>query len=236
MLKKLFLVVCIAPLCVGASCSVIVPGDEDEGGGHLTPGYVQLDRVTADIRITADMSDANADVAATLRRYAATVVLRDGQAASINGEPLSGPSDTGAYLTTVPRDSVYVVRVVEPTLGTTETSVPAPPDFEITEPAPGAAVSLAEGFTLSWSNPLPDTAYRVTISQTRAAEVTEVLGPFADDNGSVRITAEDLLQFRQGTDINIRLTRIAQALELEGFAYGTARIELSDAVRVVPGP
>lgn len=236
MLKRLLLLVCITPLCIGASCSVIIPGDEDEGGGHLTPGYVQLDRATADIRITADMSDANADVAATIRRYAATVVLQDGQAVSINGEPLSGPSDTGAYSTTVPRDSVYVVRVVEPTLGTIETPLSAPPDFEITEPAPGAAVSLADGFTLSWSNPLPDAACQVTMSQTRAAEVTEVLEPFADDSGSVRITAEDLIQFRQGTDITVRLTRIAQALELEGFAHGTARIELSDAIRVVPGP
>jgi hypothetical protein len=186
--------------------------------------------------MASTMASSSADVTATIRRNAATVKLQNGQEVTVNGVALSGPATSGLYSNSVPRAAVYVIRVAEPTLGSNETQVPAPPDFAITAPSGGQAVSLAGGFTLSWSNPSPNVTYQLTLSQTLDTAATEVLGSFPDNTGSLEITAENLMKFRQGADITIQLTKVAQNSDVAGFASGTARVELSQTINVVPAP
>lgn len=221
----------LTPLCAGVTCRVTLPGDED-----VLPGYVQLDRATAELSITAAVSDTTASAVATIRRNGGNVELQNGQDLAVNGLSLLGPGPDGMYSRSVPRAAAYVVEVHEPTLGTYQTIVNAPADFAFTSPVTGEPVSLAGGFTLAWSNPSPSATYTLTLAQTLGGATLKVLGPFADETGSLPITSQDLMAFRQGADITITLVKTAQQTGLEGFASGTARVELSQTLRVVPGP
>lgn len=223
----------LASLCMGVSCSIGVPGDDDD---DTTPGYVQLDRATAELKITAAVGDSNADVTASIRRSLAAVELKNGQEVAVNGTPLQGPGSGGLYSRSIPRATAYTVKVTEPTLGTNDTPLATPADFSITSPATGASVSLANGFTLNWSQPDASVTYTVTLSQTLGDAEVQVLGPFADDSGSLAVTAADLMKFRQGADVAIKLTKTAQTSEIGGFSVGTARVELSRSLSVVPAP
>jgi hypothetical protein len=234
MLKRAILFGVLSAMCAGVSCTITLPGDEDDPGG--VPGYVQLDRATADVNITATGQAANASVTASIRRNGFTVELKNGQEVSINGQALAGPGQDGLYTRSVPRAVAYVIRATDPTLGANDTTVNAPPDFAFTSPAPGANVSLAGDFTLSWSNPTPGATYTVTLSQTLSDSQVTTLGPFADDSGSLVIAPTDLAKFRQGANIAIKLSKVIQASAIGGFAAGTARVELAQTQDVVPAP
>jgi hypothetical protein len=163
--------------------------------------------------------------------------LKNGQEVSINDAALIGPGAGGLYTQSAPRAAAYVIRAVDPTLGANETTVNAPADFAFTSPAVGGSVSLANGFTLNWSNPTPGLTYTVTLSQTLgSSSQVETLGPVADETGSLVITPANLIKFRQGADIAIKLTKIAEVSPISGFAAGTARVELSQTHSVVPAP
>ncbi len=234
MLRWTILFGVLSAMCMGMSCQITIPGDDDDPGG--VPGYVQLDRATAEVNIVSTVSAANASVAASIRRNGFTVELKNGQEVSVNGQALAGPGADGLYTRSVPRAAAYVIRAVDPTLGANETTVNAPPDFAFTSPAAGASVSLANGFTLNWSNPTPGATCTVTLSQTLSNPQVETLGPFPDDSGSLVIAAENLIKFRQGTDIAIKLTKVVEVSPVGGFAAGSARVELAQTQNVVPAP
>jgi hypothetical protein len=217
-------------MCAGVSCQVTIPDDGTD------PGYIQLDRVTADITITAAMSDTSAAVSASLRRNGLPVILQNGQEISINGLPLQGPSLSGLYSLTVPRAAAYVIRVVEPTLGTNETTVQAPADFAISTPAAGQTVSLSGGFDLTWTNATTGLTTVAALTQVLTSVAVETLGPFPDDPGTRQITAANLMKFRQGADLSIKLSKTAQVAGIGGLAGGSVRVELSQSSSVVPGP
>ncbi|HOA74020.1 MAG TPA: hypothetical protein PL151_17195 [Phycisphaerae bacterium] len=230
MLRRTSLVALIAVTCTGVSCQITVP---DDGTG---PGYIQLDRVTGDITITAAMPDTSAVVTASLRRNGLPVVLHDGQEITINGSPLQGPSLNGLYTVTVPRAAAYVIRVVEPTLGTNETTVQAPADFSISTPAAGETVSLSGGFDLTWTHATPEVTTVAVLTQVLTSLAVETLGPFPDDPAFRQITATDLMKFRQGANMTIKLSKTAQVNGIGGLAGGSVRVELSQSTSVVPGP
>ncbi len=235
MFKRFLPLALLVPLCVGLSCTITVPGDDDDDGGN-GPGYVQLDHVTAKFTITSTTVGDTATVQATLESAGRTVDLKSGQEVKVNGSPLVGPDGDGAYTVTVPVAAIYTIRVSEPTLGVQSTEVPAPADFAITDPQADAAVSLAEGFDLAWSNPDANLSCRVRLTQTLDGQRREDLGPFADA-GSLTITADDLASFRQGATLSIRLTRTATVADLAGLAAGSsARVLLSETIGVVPAP
>lgn len=235
MLERAILLGVLSALCAGISCQINIPGDGDDDPGGV-PGYVQLDRATVEMRITSTIADDDAGVSASIVRNGNTVELKNGQAVSVNGATLVGPGAGGLYTRSMPRAAAYVIRAVDPTLGTNETTINAPPDFAFTAPAAGASVSLANGFTLSWSNPTPGATCTVRLSQTLANPQVETLGPFADDSGSLVVSAEDLIKFRQGADITIDLTKVTEVSPIEGFAAGTVRVELAQTRNVVPAP
>jgi len=221
--------------CTGVSCQVGFPGDDDNSGG--SPDYVQLDRAAVGMNIVSSLSDSTANATATIQRNGWPVRLQNGQSVSLNAQPLQETATPGQYSLSLPRSPAYLVEVYDPTLGSADTTVSAPADFAITEPAAGQNVSLANGFLLSWSAADPASTYVVTLTQTFNTLREKVLGPFPDDSGSRLITGEDLQDFVHGgsLDLRIQLTKRSQTA-VNGFASGTARVELSQTVSVVPGP
>jgi len=221
----------LASLCAGVSCQVMLPDDDLPG-----IGYVQLDRATVEMVITAPMQATTAEVTASIRRNGLVVRLQSGQEISVNGLALEGPGLTGLYSRSVPRAAAYIIRVSEPTLGTNETTVAAPADFAIDSPASGQGVSLSDGFALAWSQPTPGLTTMVTLTQMLGSVAVEARGPLADELGGLNLAAGDLTKFRQGADLGIKVAKTAHASSIEGLAGGTVRVELSQALSVVPGP
>lgn len=235
MLKRILMVGLLIPLCTGVSCQISIPDDDDDNSGG-SPGYVQLDRATAELDIKAALPATTADVVMSIRRNGRDVELQNGQQVTINDLPLLGPRSDGLYYRTVPRAAAYVVRVTDPTLGSNDATLLAPADFAITAPTAGQSVSLANGFTLTWSNPTAGHTTVATLSQTLATPAVKTLGPIADDAGSVVVAPADLINFRQGADIALKLTKTASIAAIGGFAQASGRLELSQSISVVPAP
>lgn len=232
MLKRLLPMVCLV-LCTGVSCNVRI-GDDDNGG--ISSPYVQLDDATLAMAIRAAATDVNAAITATVRRGTADVKLQDGQVVSVNGVALIAPNSAGEYRLSIPRQDSYVIRVEEPTLGVFETTVAAPGAFSITAPITGQSASLSTGFTLTWSNPDAALQYKVGLHQLLfGGDRDQILGPAADATGSLAISTADLNVFRQGSNLDVAVTKFREA-SVSGFATGSATVELSQTVVLVPAP
>ena len=231
MLKRTALLVLIAGICTGATCSFQL----DDGLFGGSSSYVPLDDADATIVISELTGLDEADVEARITsRFGLTVEFEREQAVAVNSQDLSGPDD-GYYLGTVATTANYTVTVTEPTRGVEETTIASSAGAEITSPASGAAASLS-GFTLTWSNADPNLTVEITLRQTIFGdEITEQFGPFTD-TGSQSFDDGDLKEFRQGADLLITLTRINERSTIDGFKTGTLMVRHYQTIAVTPDP
>jgi hypothetical protein len=213
-------------LCAGVSCEITFPDTR----------YVQLDQAVGDLTITSAQAAATAGVVADITHDGAAIELQEGQAVLVNGQALQGPGFDGQYSRSITRADAYTVRVNEPTLGAFETTISPPAETTITSPTAGQSVSLAGGFELRWDNPAPGVRYTLTMTQLLGTVRQQVLGPFDEGAGSLTVTSSDLSRFRQGANLDLKLTRSVQQAGISGFASGTLRVELAQTVSVVPAP
>ena len=234
MLKGTLLLVVAAGVCAGATCTIRFPGVDGNPGGSST--YVPLDQADAVITLLQSADGAEADVTAALTRlFGQALELENGQAVSVNGETLTGPASDGTYRGSVDLADEYVVSVNEPTRGVEETTIGSPGGFDITAPAAGADASLS-GFALRWSNADASFDVLITLTQTLfGSEVTQDFGPFTD-TGTQSLDAQDLIDFRQGADLLITVTRVNERESIAGFSSGVLTVEHAVAVSVVPAP
>ncbi|MBI4579608.1 MAG: hypothetical protein HY718_07900, partial [Planctomycetes bacterium] len=233
MVKHACLVGLCLPWCMGVSCQISFPGDGDGGLGHP---YVQLDRARAAITLSATTTGESASALASITSNGETVYLQKGQVVLVDGLEMLGPNVDRKYSRSVPKAGSYTIRVDEPTLGSDQTTIDAPADFSITAPADGASVSLENGFTLAWTNPDDTARYTITLSQTRTdgSRPTVVLGPASDAGGRVIVHA-DLVDFRQGANLLVKVTKFTEVADVGGFAAGsTLKAELSQTISLVP--
>lgn len=239
MLKHLVLFVVTVGACTGLTCSIsILPPDDGGGGGNGGGGVspLPLDQTHARITIREFPQDGEADVAARITdRWGRNVRLRGGQEIAVNGQALLGPDTDSAYRRTIPIAVAYALTVTEPTRGVLTTTALPPPVTEIVVPVPGSIVSLG-GFSMTWSEPDPRFNIVITLRQTIFGQTrTREFGPDAD-SGSRTFTAANLSDFRQGAPLYLTLTRITPTVNVAGFASGTATVERSRTVIVIPGP
>ncbi|MFH1748636.1 MAG: hypothetical protein ABIG44_16495 [Planctomycetota bacterium] len=219
-------------LCAGATCTITFPGDGNGGPGS----YVPLDQADAIITITQTAAGAQAEVAARITdAFGFTVLLQDGQAVEVNTQALTGPGGDGYYRQTVPVANNYTITVNEPTRGVQDTTIASAAGFEIASPAAGATASLS-GFTVTWSHADANLTVEVSLTQTLFGEVqTNDLGPFAD-TGTLTLTDDDLIDFAQGADLHITVTRSIEQTGIAGFNSGTIIVQHAETIAVVPGP
>lgn len=215
-------------LCLGASCTITLPGDGT--------GRTYLDQTDASIEITQVVGAAQAEVSATITDSLGRAIhFASGQSVTIDDVPLQGPSLSGEFSATVDAADEYVVAVDEPTRGVEHTTVVAPGEFDITSPAEGGGASLS-GFTLRWSPANDRFQVQMTFSQTIFGTTETVdFGPFTD-TGSRAFNADDLQAFRQGADLTISVTRISTVATVAGFETGTATAGVTAKVTVTPKP
>lgn len=231
MCKKLLLVLASLPLCGGASCNVTC------GGVPLLPDTnVELDLADCTMRIVQQAGANDATVSATIiDNHGRPVELAGGQSVSVNGHTLSATEINGIYTGAVVAASQYAVTVNEPTRGVETTTIAPPGNFDITSPADGNFASLS-GFTLTWSN--ANAALQVTITLTQTLfddEERETFGPYTD-TGSLVLSAENLADFYQGSNLLITVTKINEQNLINGFNTGALQVERSVSSLVVPGP
>jgi hypothetical protein len=236
MAKHVLLLTLAAGLCAGASCTIqFADTNPPDNSGDGTSAYVSLDKASAVIAISQIQGEADAD--ATLRiadRGGHAVVLQQGQAVSINGQAFGSPDNAGYYQRTISIAENYTVTVNEPTRGVVDTAIGSPAGFAIAAPAPSAAVSLS-GFTLTWTN--PDVRFRVTLTlqQAEFGHPSQRFGPF-DDTGSHTFDAADLIDFRQGADLSITVTRTSALRSVAGFGSADFTVDHADTVAATPSP
>jgi hypothetical protein len=239
-MKRLILLSVVMGLCLGVSCTISGPDDNDNGGlqgndNHdATPGRTTLDQANATLTIVQEAGGSEADVTAELTdENGVTLELQGEQAVLVNGQALDGPDSDDVYTATIEADSEYVIAVREPTRGVEETTVDAPGDFEVTSPVEGGGAPLS-GFTLEWSNPNNLLTVRIKISQTLFGETESVtFGPFTD-TGSREFDVADLEPFRQGADLVITVTKINARASVSGFDTATVQSRVYVVRRAEP--
>ncbi len=223
MWKRVLLTAATGALCAGGSCGVVTTN-------------VPLDLASATIVISGLATSSEAMVVATITDAggSAGVVLGEGQAVSVNGLALSGPSAAGAYARTIPAAASYTITVNEPTRGVADTVVTPPRPFAVTAPTAGGTASLS-GFTITWTDPDPALRVGVRISQTlRGETVTKSFGPFTD-TGSLVLSHGELTGLWQGADLLLVVTKIKEQVGILGFQNGVVKTELSHTMTVTPG-
>jgi hypothetical protein len=235
MWKQFLLVVVSMPFCLGATCGISCRGDGPSA--FICPGVpvqVELDLATCTMRIAQDAGGTDVDVTATITdTWGCPVGLQGGQEVSVNEKAMMGPSNSGAYVQSVPSASKYTITVIEPTRGV-ETTTVSRPAFSITSPAKGETASLS-GFTLSWTNADANLDVTITLTQTIFDETKrETFGP-SEDTGSKTFDFEDLADFQQGADLIIEVTRVATQSTINGFKSAELTVVLSRRVTVSPG-
>lgn len=220
----------LATLSAGLTCT-IRPGN---GSGDPIPGVTPLDQTDTAITVAEDVGDNQAAVIARVAgTFGINYELTDDQAIIVNGTTLTGPDAGDAYRATIPTAAAYAVQAVEPTRGVETTTITAPLDFELTDPAGQASLA---GFTLSWSNPEADLQIRITLAQTLFGEQrTETFGPFTDD-GSLTLTNQDLVDFQQGASIQVTMRKVRTLDSVNGFASGTLSAAKTATGSLTPGP
>ena len=232
MRKIILLIVVCACFCAGASCSVSCDGSSIPWPSVGT----ELDRATCTLRIAENAAGGTATATAQITSSTGwPVELGEGQSVQVNNQPMAATGNGGEYAVTIPVTGTYTVTVTEPTRGVQTTSLPAPPDFQVTSPADGGPASLS-GFTVSYSN--PDAALLVSIVLTQTLFEQEhhlAVGPLAD-TGSRAFTAQDLVEFRQGADLSIAVTKISRRDSINGFAAGQLSVERTRSVKAKPQP
>ncbi len=235
MYKRATLICLAAGLCTGVTCTIRFPDDGNGGGGGLglsTP----LDQADAVIAINQSGDNTQAEAAARITDgLGLTVQMQDGQSVAVNSQELTGPGSDGLYRQTIPVAGNYTVTVTEPTRGVQDTTIASPAGFVITSPTDAGTASLS-GFTLTWSD--PDARFTVVIELAQTlfdVEETAEFGPFAD-TGSQSFDDDDLLDFAQGADLLITVTRINEQSSIAGFNSGMLTIRHSETVSATPGP
>lgn len=245
MIRKLLLMALCVPFMAGGTCSITIgPGDGDDGDGIDGPTVTtRLDRATLTLRIVESAATGMSTASADITYLGRSVELQAGQSVQLNGVALTGPSTSGRYAASVPIAETYVVRISDPALGDSDTNVAAVGGFEITAPVSDAAVSLANGFDLAWTNADANLTYEVVLRQPEVGASVR-LGPFADNAGSLTIAPENLTDFRHGVDaqqqpleLAVELTRTREVSEIIGVAADSSvAIERTATVSVIPGP
>lgn len=235
MFKRVALIGLVAGLCAGMTCTIQFP-DDGGGGGGGSGLYVPLDQADAVITISQSGDNAQADAAARITNgLGLTALLQDGQSVAVNSQTLTGPGGDGHYRRAIPVADTYTITVNEPTRGVLDTTIVSPGGFAITSPAADGPASLS-GFTVTWSN--PDASFTVLILLTQTLfgeEQTREFGPFAD-TGSQSFDDDDLMEFAQGADLLITVTRVNEQPDIDGFSSGTLIVRHSETVSTTPGP
>ena len=227
----IFTIVC-AGFCAGASCSVSCDGSPIPWPNVDT----ELDRATCTMRIADNATGGTATATAQISTSTGwPVELGEGQSVQVNNQPMAPTGDSGEYAVTIPAAGTYTVTVTEPTRGVQTTSQPALPDFQITSPTEGGPASLS-GFTVSYSNTDAALQVSITLAQTLFGEEHHLtVGPLAD-TGSRSFTAQELIEFRQGANLSITVTKISQRDGINGFAAGQLSVERTRSVKAGPQP
>jgi hypothetical protein len=242
MLRCMFVCSAVLSLCLGVGCTLVPdggpdgdPNTPDGGGAWTTTVTTTLDNASAAIRVAQNVGAAGAEVTATLTDSRGRgVLLTADQYIRVNGVDLVS-TGAGHYAALIPAAPEYLLSVREPTRGVEETSIDTPGDFAVASPAPGAGASLS-GFALAWSAPNNHLDAEVHLSQTLFGNTQTVsFGPF-EDQGSRAFTAQDLVNFRQGAELGVVLTKVNKTETVAGFRTGSLSVALTVRISLSPLP